>query len=279
MEAVKIRIAKRYFWMHPMIVSNNKTRPMAMSRQSLHRIHRPGFTLIELLVVIGIIAILMSLLLPALKRARESARRVACAAQVRQIVLALTAFSGENDSKLPAFTTSGPLGQYNWDIPTAARDELMKRGLTRKIFYCPANLDQNMDIFWPYHGDSQWTVTGYFFFIPRPAWNPTWLNATYTGRLPSGQPDLYHDAGQRYFPYLHGAVRPAEAELVSDAVLAQNGTFNIANEAFGTSTSHVDGSTPQGGNVGFHDGHVVWRPFDAMVKRPNSPGGVPDHYW
>lgn len=250
-----------------------------MNSKIRNRIAPAGFTLIELLVVIGIITILISLLLPALKRARESARKTACAAQVGQMVLAFTAFSGEHNFKLPAYATVGPLGQYNWDIPTAARDQLMKYGLTRKIFYCPANLDQNMNIFWPYHDHAEWTVTGYFFFIPRLTWDPSWLNATYTATLPNGKPDLHHDAGQRYFPYLHGAQRPAEAELVSDAVLSWNGTFNVANEAVGTSTSHVDGNKPQGGNVGFHDGHVVWRPFYEMVKRPNSPNGIPDHYW
>ena len=116
-------------------------------------------------------------------------------------------------------------------------------------------------------------MTGYFFFIPRLTWDASWLNATYT----AGDP--HHDNGQRYFPYLHGAQRPAEAELVSDAVLSANGTFNTANEAVGTSTSHVDGNIPQGGNVGFHDGHVAWRRFGEMVKRPGPPSGVPYHYW
>ena len=70
-----------------------------------------GFSLIELLVVIGIITILLSLLLPALKRARESARKVACAAQVGQIVLAISTYSGEYNLKLPAYNTVNSLGQ------------------------------------------------------------------------------------------------------------------------------------------------------------------------
>ena len=63
---------------------------------------RGGFTLLELLVVVSIISILAAMLLPALSRAREAARRVSCASNLRQMGLVFKMYAGEAKDSYPS---------------------------------------------------------------------------------------------------------------------------------------------------------------------------------
>src|SRR5687768_14846056 len=110
---------------------------------------RWGFTLIELLVVIGVIAILLAMLLPALAAGRRSATRVACMSNLRQIATAFIQYAGDNREHLPrgapqGFMTTDALPQdwihWNWgrDIRESAIAPYL-RGFSTSLFVCPAD--------------------------------------------------------------------------------------------------------------------------------------------
>ncbi len=102
-----------------------------------------GFTLVELLVVIGIIALLISLLLPSLNKARAAANAVQCASQMRQIGMGLMLYSQKHKGQLIAGITGVASPLDNWSKVCAA--ELVNRAneganSREKVFRCPSNL-------------------------------------------------------------------------------------------------------------------------------------------
>ena len=106
-----------------------------------------GFTLIELLVVIAVIAVLMGILMPALKAAREQARGIDCTAKVRSLVLAWLMYKDENDAQLvpgdtlaPATRSYSPVEPVCWVKPkqgTFRGDaiEQEKEGIRQGLLY------------------------------------------------------------------------------------------------------------------------------------------------
>ena len=103
-----------------------------------------AFSLVELLVVIGIISVLISILMPALNRARVQARMVTCQSNLRQIGQALTMYAGQHKGRpLPVWPWSwhpGLAGNFTWDV--GYQEFLYPWTKNKDVYRCPDRPEQ-----------------------------------------------------------------------------------------------------------------------------------------
>lgn len=109
---------------------------------------RTGFTLVEVLVVLGVVTVMVGLLLPALGKARESARRTVCGSNLRQVYFGVQMYAQDNAGRMPPrfdFVNTSPQAAnvakgIRLNLPEDGIQTVLGRYVTSKAFECPSDV-------------------------------------------------------------------------------------------------------------------------------------------
>jgi prepilin-type N-terminal cleavage/methylation domain-containing protein len=237
-----------------------------------------GFTLVELLVVIGIIALLMSILLPAIGKAREQATRIGCASNLRQIGLAYQFYASEFKDAVPIGCRNNvsKTGAWIWgsDRPFALgllsldawQDNAgsanppfrLYKNLVPQVLYCPSNRLESDDLDGPGNAFSPFnpnTVRSNYFVRSTDAEGYTvdWRADVHPWHQ---GPHLRYGSNIVGLPSKFGQVRQLPKRTMF------RGTYAMAADHL--DARRVAATHKNGANVLLNDGAVKWVPYDAF---------------
>lgn len=224
---------------------------------------RNAFTLIELLVVVTIIAILAALLLPALRRAREQAKRVVCAGNQKQLGLGILLYADDFGGYVPyqyGFSGDYPIAEYVWYDTRWGNLGLLYKKQANSAGSQPDNYIRDNNIFYcPTTGQ-----TSQFYRKDHP--NYGWSGVGVAGRsVPISyslrQPDL--------------DPLPVTNQGTKLDTLARNKMAMVFDLLVYVSVSDVHLGM-DGLNVLFPDGHVRWCAIDVSALCVGPANGVND---
>ena len=275
------------------------------------KVIRKGFTLIELLVVISVIALLLSILTPALQKVKSQALYTVCGNNIKQNVTALLIYGTDNDELLPPQS----MGDWLHDVSYYTTDMIIELGGGGKhSFYCPSTKkwDSRGDnpLYWQwsqswdvrpnvYHGPeptseyerrNEYRVVGYFWMMPFVNEDYEWYGR---GWEPEGEhtwifktTHYSNGAGESGLPVRHAASAP----LITDQIFTDYQSRDYLEcDFFGSMwgglgmdygipdvTNHAKGTKVDAGNIGFVDSHVKRRSIKDMMRRNDW---APFHWW